>query len=147
MNSKFPDGYMPLKKLTVCSNTITGGGNLLSVSGEFPLLIGKGSTPKVWLSAVGNAETNKFVTIVESSVSMHSAVKVIKENNLVVVSLSGKQILKAKATSIDVVVVDQLDFRPLGLNIHGNNNALTVGGSTFSNNSMSGGGTLIGFGS
>ncbi|ELF6907029.1 hypothetical protein [Vibrio cholerae] len=145
MVNKHPDGYKPLKKLTICSNTLTGGGNLLSIGGDIPVLIGKGSVPQIWLKAVADSSTNELVPVVVKNKSLHPAIKVVVQNNNIIVLISGETILSAKATSMDVVIVDKLDLRPLGLNLHGNNSSLTVGGSTFSRNSMHGGGALIGF--
>jgi hypothetical protein len=145
-NNNLPSEYKPLNKLTVCSNTLTGGGNLVSIGGDFPLLIGKGKKPKVWLKAIANSKTNEFVSIVENSISMHSAVKIISNKNLLQVMISGELILSVQAISNNTMIVEKLDLRPIGLNLYGNSSSLKVGSSTYSRNSMSGGGTLIGFG-
>ncbi|OAN13329.1 hypothetical protein A3K86_16895 [Photobacterium jeanii] len=146
MNNNLPSGYQPLKKLTICSNTLTGGGNLVSIGNELPVVIGRGSTPQIWLKAIGDSTTNELVPIVEKNKSMHPAIKVTVNNNSVLVLISGEVILSVKATSQDVMIVDKLDLRPIGLNLYGDTSSLSVGGNTFSRNSMHGGGTLIGFG-
>jgi len=140
-----PKNYIPLNKLTVCSNTITGGGNLVAVGDVLPLLIGKGDKPKIWLQALSDTKNNKFVVIVEESISKHPAVKVYEDSGYLNVMISGELILSVKMLDEESVVVEKLDFRPIGLNMHGNSSSLTVGGGLFSGNSMSGGGTLIGF--
>ncbi|MEZ8107331.1 hypothetical protein [Vibrio cortegadensis] len=146
MDNKLPDGYKPLKKLTICSNTLTGGGNLVSIGGDIPVRIGRGSIPQVWIKAIADSSTNELVPIVEKNKSLHPAIKVVTQNNKITVLISGETVLSAKAPSQDVVVVDKLDLRPLGLNLYGDSSSLKVGGNTFSRNSMHGGGTLIGFG-
>lgn len=146
MSTQLPKSYKPLKKLVICSNTLTGGGNLVSIKGEFPVLIGKGSTPTVWLKAVADSSTQELMPVVEKNKSLHPAIKVIAKNNTVEILISGETILSAKGTSQDVVIVDHLDLRPIGINVHGDSSSLSVGGNTFSRNSMHGGSTLIGFG-
>lgn len=146
MLNKLPDGYKPLKKLTICSNTLTGGGNLVSIGGDFPVIIGKGSIPQIWIRAVADSSTNELVPVVDKNKSLHPAIKVVTQANKITVLISGETVLSAKATSQDVVIVDKLDLRPLGLNLFGDTSSLKVGGNTFSRNSMHGGGTLLGFG-
>lgn len=145
LNSK-PNGYKPFEILTICSNTIKGGGNLVSIGDVLPLLIGKGDKPQIWLLALANSKNNEFVTVVERSISKHPAVKVYEENGLLNVMISGDIVLSVRQDSEDKVTVTSLDLRPLGLNMHGNEDSLNVGGGSFSRNSMSGGGTLIGLG-
>ena len=60
--------------------------------------------------------------------------------------ISEEVVLSVKMIDQDFAVVEKLDFRPIGLNMYGNSSSLTVGGGTYSGNSMSGGGTLIGLG-
>ncbi|MBI3546705.1 MAG: hypothetical protein HY081_08980 [Gammaproteobacteria bacterium] len=100
----------------------------------------------IWLQALTKPESKEFVTIVEGSISKHPAVKIYEENNFLKVSVSGTMVLTVRATADDSAKVDELDLRPLGLNLHGDSSTLMVGTSKFSGNSMSGGGILIGFG-
>jgi len=44
-------------------------------------------------------------------------------------------------------IIDSIDLRPIGLNLYGDSKNMNVGGGSFSGNSMSGGGVLLGFGS
>jgi hypothetical protein len=64
----------------------------------------------------------------------------------VIVSIQGVRVLSVKQTSEDSAVVDSMDLRPIGLNLHGNALSMNVGNSSFSGNSMHGGSVLIGFG-
>lgn len=141
-----PKNYIPFSELSVCSNTISGGGNLVAVGDVLPLLIGKGDKPKIWLQALADTKNNKFVIIVEESISKHPAVKVYEESGSLNIMISEELILSVKMLDEESVVVEKLDFRPIGLNMYGDSSSLTVGGGMFSGNSMSGGGTLIGFG-
>jgi len=145
INSK-PNDYTPFEILTVCSNTVKGGGNLVAVGDTLPLLVGKGNIPQIWLLALADTKTNSFIPIVEKSISKHSAVKVYEESGVLNIMISGEIVLSVRKDSESSVSITTLDFRPLGLNMHGNETSLNVGGGTFSGNSMAGGGTLIGLG-
>ncbi|MDH3504387.1 MAG: hypothetical protein OEZ41_00975 [Nitrospirota bacterium] len=141
-----PKNYIPFNTLIICSNTLSGGGNLVAVGDVLPLLIGKGEIPKIWLQALADSKKNQFITIVEESISKHPAVKVYEESGSLNVLISEEIVLSVKILNQDTAVVEKLDFRPIGLNMHGDLSSLTAGGGTFSGNSMSGGGTLIGLG-
>lgn len=142
-----PKSYQPYEKLTVCSNTLLGGGHIVAVGEVLPLIIGAGEKPQIWLQAINNAEKQEFISIVENSVSKHPAVDVIEVSGVVTVKIQGKIVLSVKSPSEDSAVVDSVDLRPIGLSMFGDASSLNVGGSSFSGNTMSGGGVLIGLGS
>lgn len=145
LNFNKPSDYVPYETLTVCSNAIKGGGNLVAVGKNLPLLIGKGrDTPQVWLLALSNAQSNEFVALVEKNISKHAVVKVYKEKGVLNVMISGQIILSVRKDSAVSATVTKLDFRSLGLNMHGDENSLNVGSNSFSKTSMLGGGTLFG---
>jgi len=144
--NNLPENYQPFDTLIICSNTLKGGGHLVAVGDTLPLVIGKGEKLKVWLQALANAQKNEFVLIVEESISKHPAVKVYEEAGVLNVMISGEIILSVEEKSSDSAVISKLDFRPIGLNLFGDANSLNAGGGIFSGNTMSGGGTLIGFG-
>jgi hypothetical protein len=145
-SKNMPKNYNPFNKLTICSNTLNGGGNLVAVGDVLPILIGKGEKPKIWLQAISDPKKNQFVTIVDDSISKHPAVKVYEASGSLNVMISEEVILSVKIIDQDSAVVEKLDFRPIGLSMYGNSSSLTVGGGTFTGTSMSGGGTLIGLG-
>jgi hypothetical protein len=62
------------------------------------------------------------------------------------VIIANTVVLSVKAIDENSAEIDNLDMRPLGLNLFGTKSELRVGSNTFSGSSMSGGGTLIGFG-
>ena len=144
--NNMPKNYSPFNTLTICSNKLYGGANLVAVGDVLPILIGKGEKPKIWLQALADSKKNQFVTIVDESISKHPAVKVYEESGSLNVMISEEVVLSVKMLDQDSAVVEKLDFRPIGLNMHGNSSSLTAGAGTFSGNSMSGGGTLIGLG-
>lgn len=142
-----PTSYKPYETLVICSNSMLGGGHIVSVGDVLPLVIGKGEKPQIWLQAINNPETKEFVSIIEASVSKHPAVEILEKDGSIEVTIEDNKILVVRAESENKAVVSHLDLRPIGLNLVGNASSLSVGGSTFSGNSMSGGGVLIGFGS
>jgi len=141
-----PKSYRSYSKLTVCSNTLIGGGHIVAVGDVLPLIIGRGDIPQIWIQALNNPKTKEFISIVESSVSKNPAVKILEINGAVNVTIQGTKVLSVKQVADDSAVVDFMDLRPLGLNLHGNASSMSVGGSSFSGNSMQGGSVLIGLG-
>jgi hypothetical protein len=141
-----PKSYTPYKTLVVCSNTLSGGGNILAIGEVLPVLVGKGEKPQVWLQALSNPDKNEFITIVEASISKHQAVKVFEDSDALNIHVGGTNVLSVRVIGDDSAEVFSLDLRPLGINLHGNNSVLKVGNSTFSRNSFAGRGTMIGFG-
>ncbi|MGV2929523.1 hypothetical protein ACE3G8_00370 [Vreelandella venusta] len=145
--NSLPRSYRPYEKLTVCSNTLIGGGHIAAVGEVLPLIIGTGEKPQIWLQAINNVENTEFISIVENSVSKHSAVDVIELSGVVTVKIQGKLVLSVMSSSENSAVVSSMDLRPIGLNMFGDIHALKVGSNSFSGNTMSGGGVLIGLGS
>lgn len=141
-----PKSFQPYQKLTVCSNSLIGGGHIVEISGTLPVIIGKGEKPQVWLQAINNPETKEFVLIVENSISKFPSVQINEVNGSLVISVQGKKVLSVRETSGDEAIVDALDLRPIGLNLYGDSKSMNVGGGTFSGNAMSGGGVLLGLG-
>lgn len=92
-------------------------------------MIGKGEKLMVWLQALTKPESKGFVTIVEGPISKYPAVKVYEENNVLKVSISGTMVLSVTATADDSAEVDELDLRPLDLNLHGDSSTSMVGAS------------------
>lgn len=144
--NNLPKSFSPYNTLVVCSNTLIGGVGFVAVGDVLPLLIGKGEKPRIWLQAIAKPNSRDFVTVVEDSISKHPAVKIYEESGVIRVEASGTLVLAVRPTGEDSAEVEALDFRPLGLNLHGTKSSLTVGGSTFSENTMSGGKVFIGLG-
>jgi len=117
----------------------------LAIGEVLPVLVGKGEKPQVWLQALPNPDKSEFVTIVEASISKHQAVKVFEDSGALNIHVGGTNVLSVRVTGEDSAEISLLDLRPLGINLHGNNSELKVGGSIFSKNSFAGGGAMIGF--
>lgn len=143
--NNLPNSYEPYDSLIICSNTLLGGGHAVAVGDILPLVIGRGIKPQIWLQAMSNPQKKDFISIVEASVSKHSAVEVIEEDGAIVVKIQGSKVLVVTATSEKSATISQLDLRPIGLNLFGNESNLMAGDSGLSGNTMGNGGVLVGF--
>jgi hypothetical protein len=144
--NNLPSSYQPYEKLTICSNSLIGGGHVVELAGALPLIIGYGEKPQVWLQAISNPEKMEFVSIVENSVSKFPTVEVKEIDGSIIITIQGKQVLKVRNVSNSEAVVENMDLRPIGLNLYGDANNMNIPNGSFSGNSMSGGGVLLGLG-
>lgn len=142
---KLPDGYKPLYELNICSNKLKKGADLLAIGEVIPLLIGKGKIPQVWLLAISDVSSDKFIPIVVQNVSKFSSIKVTERKEKGEVTISGPEgiILTVKKTGNSSATISNLNLSSLGISIQGKSNVLSVGSSVFTNNSITGG-ALIG---
>jgi hypothetical protein len=141
-----PRSYKPFDVLTLCSNKIIGGSNIVSMGEVIPIILGQGDKPMVWLQAVADPEGKIFTTVVEASISKHPAIRVLQEEDALEVSIDNTIVLKIKANEGGSALVEKLDLRPLGINMFGDNTKLQVGGMTLTGNTFQGVGTVIALG-
>jgi hypothetical protein len=143
--NNLPTSFVPYHKLIICSNTLIDGGFLLSMGDILPLVIGKGEKPQIWLEALIDPKKKKFLSIVEASISKHPGVSIMETLGKLTITLQNIDILRVNKYDENLAEVDFIDLRPIGFNIYGTKTELVIGNSSFSGNSMVGGGTLIGF--
>lgn len=143
---KLPANFKPYQSINFCSNNIIGGGHIFAMGKVLPLLIGVGAKPRIWLQAVSAPGSKEFTTVVNDSRSTHPAVTVTTQGNKVVVSVRGRTVLTAESTGEQSVTVNELDFRPIGLNVFGNSSSLSLGGMQLGHNTFSGVGVAFGLG-
>ena len=144
--NQLPKSYTPYQNLTVCSNTLIGGGNLIAIGEILPLLVGSGEeSPKVWLQAPNQPNGKNYIPLVTASVATHPNINIITNNQSLSISIFETIIIHITQINSESAIIDQLDLRQIGLNIYGDSNSLVAGGSTFSHNIFSGVGTLLGF--
>lgn len=141
-----PKSYKPFNVLTLCSNKIIGGGNIVSMGEVIPIILGQGDKPMVWLQAVADPKGKTFTTVVEASISMHPAIKVLQVEDALEVSIDNTTVLKIKSSEGSSASVEKLDLRPLGINMFGDNTKLQAGGMTLIGNTFQGVGTAIALG-
>lgn len=144
--SNLPVAYQPYGRLTLCSNLLIGGGNLIQIGDILPLLVGKGEIPQIWLQAPTDIAGQTFTQLVIASVAAHPAILLNFEGGILSVSAGGKSILRVRGVGPDEAIVDFLDLRPVGFNIVGDKESLNAGGMKMSRNTISGGGTFLSLG-
>lgn len=145
-NHTLPTNFESYEQLSVCSNLLNGGGQVVILGTEFPLIIGKGNNgvPLVWLKApIGN--NGEFQELARASVATHSIVNVRRANSSIEVYIGGKKLLIVEEKSESLASVEFLDLRYIGLDVHGDTNFLMAGGSRFMGNMVSGSIALISF--
>jgi hypothetical protein len=145
--TNLPIDFTPCNKVKLCSNTILGGSQLFLLGNTVPLLVGEGrQSPRIWLQAISDPATREFLTVVEDSRSMHPAVNVSVNGSSISILVNRHIVLKAKSFGNSDVVINEIDLRPLGLNVHGDQSGLSLGGMQLSNNTMSGVGVAFALG-
>jgi hypothetical protein len=136
--SNLPVEFTPCEKVVLCTNTILGGSHLFTVGSALPLLIGAGgSAPRIWLQAISNPDNKEFISIVQDSKSTHPAVSVRTDRSSVHVQVDSQTVLNAEFNDENTAVVKEIDLRPLGLNVHGDQSGLSLGGMLLRGNTMS----------
>lgn len=141
----YPQNIQKLDELTICSNTINGGGDLIQIQDYIPLIIGSGIVPVIWLNIKID---EKIIQLVSANRSYNRQLD-IKENffnKSIKISVNNTIILFAKMENELTCIVDKIDFRPIGLNIFGDANKLDIAGNTLSRNNISGAKFLIAMG-
>lgn len=131
----------------ICSNTLKNVNGIFSIRGIYPLTVQHAEIPRVWLQGVGNAVNNQFVELVTDSRAVVAGIKVTKKGKSVEIKIKNKTILLAESSGKMNVVISELDFRPIGLNIFGNSTFLSIAGSRYSDCTFSDiGGAAFGLG-
>ncbi len=143
---KLPSEFVPYDKLTVCSNQLIGGGQLLVVGQVVPLIIGRGAQPMIWLQAPTGPGGKEFLLIVEASVSKHPAITIQSRSDGLTVSAGPTPILRIASFDSESAIVDLLDFRSIGMAIFGGNDELNVSGMKFRSSTAIGSRAMIALG-
>jgi len=133
-----PENYAPFDKLNLCSNILLNVQIPFSIREVALLLVGKGKTPLVWLSAPTAPGSKEWEYIVESNKSLNPAiyVEVRDQEKAVSVKVGNVIIIKVVAESETTAVADIVDLRPLGINIYGDSSILNLGNNKFTQNSI-----------
>lgn len=144
MKNIIPSEYQSFERLTICSNTLIGAGAIVKIGDFEPILVGKGlKLPAIWLRARANKKN--WISIVERSISLNPQIEIINEVTSNTTTIKTKDIIILKAQQLESsCAINDLDLRPLGLNIWGNSQFLKVGEGEFRGNTMQGVGAFIG---
>lgn len=126
-------------EVVIASNSLLGITVPLAVGDQPVFLIGKGSKgPSIWLWAPLDVTLRHWHLVVENNSSAHGGFRVDKSDRsqTIAVSINKKVLLRVKQVSPSRCVVDELDFRPLGLVVFGGDKGLQVGESFLAGNTF-----------
>ncbi len=135
--SKLPEEYSPFDELEICSNLFKGTIPIKAYE-HAVVLMGRGAQPLIWLSGLVIKEGKQFQELVEKNNSLNEAIKVIisTKNNSTIVKVANVVILEVIKVSEKKAIVSKIDLRPIGLNIYGDVNGLTVGTNSLIHNTL-----------
>jgi len=131
MDYKLPDGYQPYRELDFCNNLLSGVGVPLLFNRIPVLLIGKGDLPRVWLYGPTDPRGTNWNQVVIDNRSINPIVQVVlqPESGSVSLKIEKSEVLHITVISPDKAKVTKLDFRPIGIDIHGTESELNIGGT------------------
>jgi hypothetical protein len=136
--TQLPSEYVPYSRLELCSNKLEGVAIPLLVRDTPLLLIGRGATPLVWLSAPTDPSGANWDFVVAASLARNPAVRVQREKSkhVLTVRVSDTVVAVVEWKGLDSARVTRLDLRPVGLNVVGDTAGLRMGGMTMSGNTV-----------
>jgi hypothetical protein len=139
-NQDLPSTYSAFGILELCSNRLVNVRVPISVGNIPAFLLGRNSVPLVWLSAPEVPKGRRWRFVVEESRALYPGidVRVDPSSRSVSVNVGSQKVLHASQTAEDMAVVDLIDLRPLGLNVHGTERGLEVRGLVLTGNTFSG---------
>ena len=139
-----PD-FDPYAKLKFCSNTV-GVKYLLCIKGFYPIIIGKGDIPEVWLYAIVH---DKVVALVDRNKPQINQVEYSLDRKNIHFTIFDYNSRK----KISILTIDysdskcpnivSIDLRPLGILCYGSNSTLHIGDNELINNTVTGVKTFI----
>lgn len=144
-------GYEELdiyEKLTVCSNLLINTVHIFqNQNGWRPLVIRKGEVPRVWLSAQveNDNELPTPIELISDSVSLNDEFFIDKSEYGFQITYQNKVIVKAGNHMNSSLEIIDIDLRPIGINIYGDNNSLKMGGISMSQNTSKNSTVMFGF--
>lgn len=134
------------RDVILCGNTISSPAIFQLDRGVEPLMIARGTVPRIWISAPLDESRSEWRFVINDGVSLHPAFKVIKSRKSITIHAGATLIIAAREISPVEVVVTTLDLRPVGLNIFGDQQTLHIGSTEISESSIIGGAAAFGIG-
>lgn len=119
---------------------------VISLGDKLPILIGTDHKPLIWLSAIVDAKKKHYQDLVIASEATHPLITIEETGKFLNVLAKNQLILSISSDAPDSATVHKLDLRPIGINIFGDENALTIGTNQFSSNTFQNVETMIGLG-
>lgn len=136
INTTLPKGYQPFATLEICGNLFVRGQVPIMVEGHPLFLVGSGDEVKLWLNLKAGDNTWKYVVSPEQIGD--SAFSVQRSGRLVALYFGEHLLLQANREAGDHLVINHLDFRPIGVSIFGTPKGMQVGEMHLSHNSFRG---------
>lgn len=130
----FPTQYEPYQTLRIGTNTLTNVKALASIGNDIPLLVGKGATPRVWLSIPMDQYGKSWYPLIKDNFATHPDVIIEAKPKLLIVRIPNNTVLTAIRSSDDTLTIQKLDLRPFGINIYADEGSLHVMGNTLTRN-------------
>jgi len=145
---KLPEDYIPFEELILCSNHLINVKVPIEFENKIPLLIGKGDLPFIWLSAPISKDKKAWKELIVKNKSMDEKISVIPspENKLITIKVNKLTIIQVIKQSDNKAEVIFLDLRPIGFNVYGDANNLSIVNSSLSANSFQNMWAMIGIG-
>ncbi len=151
--SVVPLDYEPYPTLEIGKGQLVDVRFLFQVGGGYPLLVGRGKFPLVWMGALAQPG-NRWISIVERNVSRQPTVSVnlseVQEPNGIVarveVTVGDTVALRVSGYSYDRARIDQLDLRPIGFSVFVDGNGVHAGGMTIGTLNVSNADAVFSFG-
>ncbi|AAZ27323.1 hypothetical protein [Colwellia psychrerythraea] len=137
-------------ELIICSNALINTKHIFtSEDGWHPLVIRKGKIPRVWLSikhlvSVGSKKEQHYLDLIVDSKLKHPDLSLIASVHGFQIKLGEDIIVESGNHKGNILEVYKLDFRPLGLNIHGDHSHLSIGNNNMSNNTSKNSNSMFG---
>ncbi len=134
-----PD-FIPYPQIKLCSNNL-GVKYLFDINGYYPIIIGQGNIPKVWLFVEIN---NEIVSLLKDNVPQIAQIKIHKEKKYLKIKVydfatqEWLPILNINFSNPNLPNIDCLDLRPFGILCYGNKELLHIGNNKLKDNSISG---------
>lgn len=131
----------PFEKIKLCGNVIGVKRYIFASQGYVPMIINKSENgrPSVWFYAKSTLQ-QKIIPIVEDNRTKHNLVKCRDEGDRLIFNIQNPH-NKQWVTFFKMIIskqyipeVEELDLRPLGVNIHGANDELFIGNVCLSRN-------------
>ena len=133
-----PSNHHPFKTIRIGENYFENTQALVTIGGRAPLLIGKGEMPRVCLSVPGSHPGHDWFELIVDNQSPPSVLAVDSRKSLLKVDKGEAMVCRATPTVNDVLIINGLDLRPLGLAIYSDAKGLRIMGSTMTANMISG---------
>ena len=133
-------------KIIIGSNEISCK-YLININGFYPIIIGKGNVPRIWLYVMSKEE---IVALVDDSKGVYNRINVINDEAKKEISVIFEEapnsifvILKASYEDEGVLYIKEMDLNPIGLAVVSNEKEMRVGNNRLSGNVVRGAESFI----